>query len=236
MDYSQFTSEQLIEMVQKMQYDNRHYKNEEKAREKLFQILYQEKMRLELQQNISKDKPLQDLYNEVKELRGKTLSDGRIPDYVFITVSPPSHITLEELIKMAQDLHKKKWMLNYLYVIEQRGTTEDDCGKGFHYHSIIFREEKKWCHFLREIKSTISRLGNTEDSRYFDLQYIRDEADLSRRVKYITSDKKCTEQNDKQKKQIMDKTFRLNNNIEPYYLQGEKLKSYLIIEDGQETI
>lgn len=209
---------------------------EKKAREKVLVRLFQEKMLLECQQNSSNVcMSVKSLYDEVKYMRENVISSVN-PNMIFLTIRPREGLfVLDDMLKMAGKLHNKKWLEDYLYVIEQSGANNDERGKGIHLHTILIRpEQKKYSHFIRELKSTASMLGDTSLDCYFNVRIIKDEADLLRRVKYIISQKVSTEQNDKANKQLQDITYRKENNIQTFYLKGDKLKSYVSIEQCQQ--
>ncbi len=164
----------------------------------------------ELRNGQLKNEEIIEMYQKYKKNESEKL--GTV---LFITVNPaPSDTTLPDLIKCINTFNKKKWVLKNLYVIEQRGSEINNI-HGIHCHMIVWRQDGKKAHeIVRETQNTFKHLiGNEKHCRIDNCK------DLENRVEYITGDKKCPE---KQKKQIIDKEYRILNNLENLYTYEKK--------------
>lgn len=143
-------------------------------------------------------------------------ANGKQP-YIFLTINPNSHITLQEFIGVITKMMSKIWIEKYLYVYEQRGEDMGECGKGFHFHAIIKKPTNKCnAHILRELKSFGDKLCDTTNHHFFNLKYISEE-EKDRKIVYLTGSKADTI---KHKKQEMDIPFRVSNNLKSFYNIG----------------
>lgn len=137
--------------------------------------------------------------------------------YIFLTINPNPHITLQDFIKTCEKMMSKPWIQNYLYVYEQRGETLEDCGKGFHFHAIIEKpSNKSYKHIVREMSSSANRLCDTSNYHFYNLKNITEE-EKERKIQYITGRKADTS---KHAKQDMDIPFRERNKLLSYYNIG----------------
>ncbi len=85
--------------------------------------------------------------------------------YLFLTINPNPHIILGEFVSIMNKMMTKPWIENYLYVFEQRGEEEGECGKGFHFHAIIKKPtNKSYAHILRELSSTANKVCDSSCS------------------------------------------------------------------------
>lgn len=195
--------------------------------------IYNMKMTLGLlNENNRYEKILKELYEEENTLRKEMIKveDSKSPLHYFITIRPKENtIKLEEFLKIVRRIFVKKWIKNYVYVIEQTGINEDELGKGIHIHMIIERNDKKPHELIREIKNTVKTIGEVDNHNFLDIKGIyNNENDLRNRLNYILGDKKSTEGNQKDLKQKMDIIFRQKAGIEPYYFFGEFFSPYII--------
>ena len=153
---------------------------------------------------------------EIKELRQEEEDNEKLVQksrYLFITINTKDNVPLNKLLELMKNLAKKVWIKKYLYVIEQRGETIDQLGKGFHSHILIDREGKKYSQILREFKTTIGDLVDVDNKSCFNIKPCKEEH-LKNRQNYMISDKKDEE---KRLKQDMDIIFRDKYTIKPYY-------------------
>lgn len=161
----------------------------------------------------------------------KERADKLITRYIFLTVNPEPSITLKTALQVINKCCAKIWMKNYLYVIEQRGIKDgDNMGNGFHIHFIIDTENGKKRHeTIRELKNTFKKICIVDKHNIFNIRNIK-EKDLMNFIKYITGKKK---DEIKHEKQIADRKWRKDNNIEPLYGMGELMEMY---NDNKESI
>lgn len=139
-------------------------------------------------------------------------------NFYFLTINPDtSKVSLQTFLKTIEKAISKKWITYYIYVIEQRGETLEEAGKGYHTH-IIFNKGKKHSEVIREMSNSFKKMCDVSNYHLFNLKRIGDE-EKNRKIEYITGQKADEE---KHLKQSIDKIFR----------EKEKLKSYYILEDG----
>lgn len=155
------------------------------------------------------------IFKEVKEKAEKINTR-----FIFLTVNPEPSITLNYFRDVINKAINKKWMINYLYVIEQRGDNEDSMGRGFHAHFIIDTDGKKRHEIIRELKNTFKKVCDISSNCIFNVRNIKEEH-LKRFLGYILSMKNQKFKHDKQK---IDKRFREINHIANYYGIGDLLK------------
>ena len=137
--------------------------------------------------------------------------------YLFLTINPNPHITLKEFIVATTKMMSKPWIAKYLYCYEQRGETEEECGKGFHFHAIIEKPDgKSYAHILRELSSSANKLCDTSCMNFFNIKNISEE-EKNRKITYITGQKADAL---KHAKQQMDIPFRQRNNLLSFYNIG----------------
>lgn len=135
-------------------------------------------------------------------------------NYIFLNVNPASNIELLNFLKIIEKSLKKKWIKSFLYVIEQRGETEEEIGKGFHTHIIIEKEEtKSYSQAIKELARAFSGACDTSNLHFFNGSKIK-QNDLSKRKNYILGRKADSA---KWKKQDMDIIFRKEYFLKNYY-------------------
>lgn len=137
--------------------------------------------------------------------------------YIFLTVNPNAYITLVDFINKINKMMSKKWITNYLYVLEQRGETLAELGKGFHFHAIIEKPKtKSYTHMVRELSNSANAVCDTSNFHFFNIKSISEE-ECQRKIIYLTG-RKADEA--KHLKQEMDIVWRHNNNLLSFYNVG----------------
>lgn len=137
--------------------------------------------------------------------------------YVFITINPNQYITILDFINKMTKMMAKKWITNYLYVYEQRGETEAELGKGFHFHCILEKPKNKpYCHMIRELSNSANAVCDSSNFHFFNVKSISEE-ECQRKIIYITGRKADIE---KHLKQDMDIVWRQKNNLKSFYNVG----------------
>lgn len=139
--------------------------------------------------------------------------------HIFLTINPPPnlslmdfHLNIQKTLMRGDNL--KQWIKGFLYVLEQRGETINEIGKGFHTHILIeLGEHKKRSHIDRELKYLWKKILDTDNYHIFNIKYIDYEEQL-RKQKYILGQK---QESSKHTKQEYDIIWRENNSIEKYY-------------------
>lgn len=156
------------------------------------------------------------------------LKDGKITSrYIFITINPNNTVNDRLFMEKAEKAFKKVWIVNYVYVIEQRGENEEELGKGFHIHALIDKGDYRFSHCVREFKTSFNRMCDTSNIHCFNVSYCKD-IDISKRLNYMLGQKK---DESKWKKQEFDIVYRKENGFKPYY--GEKEYFESIVESAQ---
>lgn len=151
------------------------------------------------------------LFKEIKEELKNKKENG---NYMFINVNPASNISLFSFLKIIDKFIKRKYILDYLYVLEQRGESLEELGKGFHLHMIIKKKESKSFNTLtKDAGMVFNPMCDTSNYHFFNTQYIK-ECDMEKRRNYIIGRKADPK---KHLKQDMDIIWRKENNIKSYY-------------------
>jgi len=162
------------------------------------------------------DEMYYNMYMNRFSVNSKSMQIHENSKYIFITINPNSRIELLDFIKKIEKMMSKKWITNYLYVYEQRGETEDEMGKGFHYHGILEKPTKPYSHMIRELSNSMNSICDTSNFHFFNIKSISEE-ECQRKIIYITAQKADVE---KHKKQDMDIVWRQKNNLKSFYNIG----------------
>lgn len=151
-----------------------------------------------------------------------------LTEHMFITVTSYEDYSFKNFLKKIADFVNRKTILNYVYVIEQRGFTEETCGVGFHAHILCTHNYDRISHFDREVKSTFKRVCNTELYKCFNIRSCEKEIDIPNTIQYMLGDKVDKTNNPKQLKQKFDTVMRRKNKLKNYYFKGyeEELEKY----------
>lgn len=159
------------------------------------------------------EKELLKKYERLKDKMGKIPQNDK--KYYFLTINPPPNIDLRVFLKAIQKALSKKWITYYEYVIEQRGETLEELGKGFHTH-IIFNNGIKHCKVVSEMTNSFKKIldfGSPYIGNWFKLKNI-DEDEMKRKTSYILDRKSEPE---KWLKQDMDIIFREKFGLQKSY-------------------
>lgn len=227
----------FVELKVLMKYKHEITKASFRARSKLFEQLYMEKQRLLLSMGRCQEEELQTLYDEVKNLRNEFAETIKVEDtnadYLFVTINPSPDVTYDQFSNAIDKLLKKKWLQRYIYVIEQRGKTEEEMGIGFHFHMLLDRRGKPEYDCKREIANTVQYITNVELGRknsWTKMGPFMCEKTMNNlyknRLTYMltqkqTINKETGEYNYKDVKQHIDKIWRIKMQLSPYYIKGQ---------------
>lgn len=164
-----------------------------------------------------------------KELKIKR-DDGN-SDLVFMTISPPQTLPLQQFRKVIDKIFSKRWLVDYIYVYEQRSKDPESI-YGWHIHSLFYRNGKKYSEVLREVKSSIKSIIDLEVCySALDIKMIKEtDHNVKQLLNYILGDKN---DNDKKEKQAIDKIAREKNSLLSYYIVGTRVQQ-LIDASSQE--
>lgn len=241
--------DQLILMTLEQDEKDRHKSAKNKAIDKLIEKFYTRAFSLQLQRGACNIKSLNEAYDFMKveeELEKKRLDalaeeNGckEKEDYTFITICPADqNISPAELQKdMEKIVSKTKWIneSDYAYVIEQR--SEDEVFTGVHAHLLVHTPEKTNYEIRREMKNKVKHLVDMNIVKSFDIGKnkkgplsILPTADFKNRMSYMIGMKSDEE---KHKKQKMDRIMRKTYNLENVYFSGKLFSSYILEYNSQ---
>lgn len=134
--------------------------------------------------------------------------------WLWLTISPKKEIKLKEFLEKVEKFAERKMFEDYLYVIEQRGQSEEELGKGFHAHLLLKRSMKyKQNKIISNSKNTFKKMTNVDNHDIFNYHWCPEEY-LKDKKEYILGTKTGCE---KDKKQFFDVLFREKNNLNIYY-------------------
>ncbi len=186
----QFTKKK-IESIIKLEYDA------ELLGQKMIDIKeYEKEVKMTLKENIAKDH-----------------NNG----YCFITINPSPEITLTQLQEKVEKFVKRNMFDKYRYVYEQRGSTEENMGHGFHAHILLKRNlNYKPSKISVNTKNTFKGITQVDNPQILNIQHIGEDF-AKDKDEYIDGVKTG---DGKDQKQAIDKIFRQKNNLESIY--GEK--------------
>ena len=137
--------------------------------------------------------------------------------FIWLTVNPEPTVGFGDFRHLVTKAFKKTWLDQYVYVFEQRGTTEVELGKGFHLHAIIgIPLDKKPSSCIRELGNTFKKCCDISNYHFFQTKLI-DHEEYKRKQEYILGKKQSTTENMKAQKQEMDIQWRQVCQIDPYY-------------------
>lgn len=142
-----------------------------------------------------------------------TLSVKVIPDYYFITVNPKPDTNLDVFLKLLANFVKRKPVLDYVYVIEQRGETIEEVGKGFHSHILVSWDPKMSKRVRQFCGETFKRVIGCNSNKIININKIPKEY-YKDKIDYMTGLKWDPEKDQKIK---IDLIFRQKNNILSLY-------------------
>lgn len=205
--------------VEELELQHRKHNLQIKAYREFYKKQYMEFLRLQMLCGKG-DKGLIELFNQTNELRkeleNKVETDCR--PWMWITLRP-SNISFTQFKEVINKLMSKKWIQTYIYVYEQTGMTEEEAGKGFHFHALIYKGTKRQQQCINEISNTckyIFDMNHPQLDRFFHIRFIPQKY-LKTKLKYILGHKEYSDQNDKNIKQKVDRVFRDRYALEEYY-------------------
>lgn len=130
----------------------------------------------------------------------------------FVTLNWKPDVNLSDVKIRINKVLKKKWISEYYYTFEQRGESEEECGKGIHTHMLLIDTGKTIpAQVKREIYSSVkSYVGNINhvDVRKVEKDWIED------KLQYMSGEKW---DEGKDLKCKIDVLFRQRNNLKEMY-------------------
>lgn len=151
--------------------------------------------------------------SEARKAFFKSLKDPLKVDYFFITVNPKPGTDLQIFLKLLHNFCKRKPVVDYVYNIEQRGETEEDCGKGIHSHMLITWDNSLSGKIRQYLGETFKRVIGSNNNNIININKIPKEYVLDK-MDYLEGLKWDIEKDTKIK---IDKIFRDKNKISFLY-------------------
>lgn len=138
--------------------------------------------------------------------------------WFWITINPEPKCNRANFLKCTANLAKRSFVKNAMYVIEQRGESEDDMGKGFHCHMLVERDMSNKhdtpSKIIERIRNTVKNIlklhKNNPYIQIVDAEYAKD------KIRYMQGDKDLHKE-EKDLKLVYDKLWRDRENIEHIY-------------------
>lgn len=135
--------------------------------------------------------------------------------YLWITINPKKDVKLDKFLNQLNKYATRKMFLEYMYVVEQRGDTESDAGKGFHAHMLLKRDVGyKPSKVIKNSKNTWKNMTDVENPSIFNFNWCPEEF-IKDKKEYMSSGGKTGENKDT--KQTIDILWRKKNNIKSFY-------------------
>lgn len=139
---------------------------------------------------------------------------GAKSTHCFVTVNTKPDTPLADLMRKVEKALKKKWITDWMYCFEQRGTIDKDMGKGIHVHILINRGTEP-AKLKKEMRNTFKDLvGNADCPNHINFGWRTTPSDVIKTQNYIKGIKKDTA---KDAKHDADVQWRADNNLQPYY-------------------
>lgn len=154
------------------------------------------------------------LREKKKNLLAKEHNNG----YVFITINPKPQVSLEEFDRQVRKAIGRNMFDGVCAVYEQRGTNEEEIGKGFHAHILAKRNlDYKPSKVANNLKNTFKSVCDVNNPALLNIQHIGEDFAQDKQD-YILGIKTGE---GKSIKQELDVVWRLKNDIKEYL--GEKI-------------
>ncbi len=151
-----------------------------------------------------------ELKGKLKELAAKDHNNG----YCFITINPNKDVDLNTFREKIDKFVKRNMFQSYRYVLEQRGATTDEAGKGFHAHILLKRNlDYKPSKIVVNTKNSFKGITNVDNPAILNIQTIGE--DFAKDKDEYMNGVKTGEGKDE--KQAIDIVWRKDNNIESVY-------------------
>ncbi|WP_445729912.1 MULTISPECIES: hypothetical protein [Pseudomonadota] len=191
-----------------------------KAREDFDKTLIKRLMKLEYE-----NETLGNKYKKLKEYESQLLREKKEKTalehnnrYCFITINPKDGTDFNEFKKQVEKAATRNMFSKVRYVYEQRGSTPEEAGKGFHVHLLAERNlNYKPSKVLSNLKNTFKSLVKVDNPHCLNFQNIGKDFALDK-DEYIDGVKTGE---GKDAKQSVDVIFRENHGLESIY--GEKI-------------
>lgn len=147
----------------------------------------------------------------------------------FITIRPDqSKITFPEFLSEMKNLYKRKCFNKYILTFEQKGTSEETLGEGFHCHVIATVTQRSKGELLRDITSSCKHFCAPN---CIDVKPLRTEKDMENVRDYMIEYK--SDDDHKIVTQEWDTLWRNKNNLKHIYEDTSDIHVPAIKSSGQ---
>jgi len=128
-----------------------------------------------------------------------------------VTVNPKEGTPISTILKLCDNIVKKKWVKNVHYSLEQRGKDPSTMGTGIHVHFLFKGSDKPVSQIHREIFNTVKNyVGN---KLHVKLQ-VCDESYYDAKYQYLLGNKWDSDKTDSINQ---DKVWRAQQNLKNIY-------------------
>lgn len=211
----------LKELEIVMKEKDRINKLDRKAFDDIYITLKKHQIRSQLSKGEHSNSTLQKLYDEVQIIRDEEMhimDDAK--DIIWLCVNPNETVcSFLKFKELTEKCFRKTWIKDYIYVFEQRGTTMDDYGRGYHLHAIMIKPQgKSPRHIIKELSNTFKHATDVSNPQWFNVQFLP-KNELPVKLNYILGHK-CEKKNDKAIKQYYDRIWRQKINLLDFYHMG----------------
>lgn len=139
-----------------------------------------------------------------------------LSETMFVTYNPKPDVTLKVAMKAVDAFCSKSKIDKYIYVIEQRGTQEDNMGS-FHVHILHTHKYDRVSHYQRETQSSFNKTCLATSWNCLNMKPCKRDQDISNRLEYILGTKQDRDGHMKSEKQATDKIYRQKYKLQDYY-------------------
>lgn len=175
--------------------------------ESVLRSVIRKQIRSKFENNSYENKYLQEQYNKCM----KTIDENKC--WYFITINPKSEISLSEFVKKIQSITNWKILKSGYYVLEQRGTTLDTLGEGFHAHILVDDYTVGHKTLINRLETTLKDYCNKPYKNTINV--VRKSKDNGKET--LNSYMKGAKQDDKLIKVDMDSKWRDKENLKAIY-------------------
>lgn len=140
----------------------------------------------------------------------------KLTDVMFLTYNPKKDIPLKKGLQAVNTFLAKQKIKNYIYVVEQRGLTEEDMGD-YHIHILHTHTYDRASHYKRETQSTFNKTCLVAKWQCLNFQPCYSDQDVKKRLNYILGQKQDHDGLNKTQKQEIDKLYRKKYFLKDYY-------------------
>lgn len=163
------------------------------------------------------------IYKDIATEKG--LYADKVKKTYFITIRPKCTITFDEFYNNVKQYVDRKCFINYQLTFEQKGTSKETLGEGFHTHIIAHMKQRSKGEVLRD---TISAFKHQCEPNCIQVDILKSDSDYKQTLAYITD--YTSDDNHKLPTKEWDELWRTNNNLKNIYTDDLPIKSSRQIE------